>query len=31
MMPRDSWEALSWSLWLAAALCWASGVAGCLQ
>lgn len=30
-MPRDSWEALSWSMWLLAALSWAASVAGCLQ
>lgn len=31
MMPRDSWEAMSWALWLAAAFAWAGSVAGCLQ
>lgn len=30
-MPRDGWEALSWSMWLLAALSWAASVAGCLQ
>lgn len=31
MMPRDSWEAASWALWLMAALSWAGNMAGCLQ